>query len=114
MAKEEAERQQLRGVVAVYEPHQNVRQVEVFPGYAEAFLRADKLFWMPTFLTRENPELRVIEPKEFIESLKNFEIAEEAEFDEKLKMRLKNYQEEGYLVILMSAGPGDKWFRENF
>ena len=111
MAKEEAEREGLKGVVAVYEPHQNVRQHEVFSGYRKAFLGLEKLFWTPTFLTREKEELKVVKPEEFIESLENFEIGEAAEFDEKLFLRLKSYREEGYLVLLMTAGPGDGWLR---
>ena len=114
IAKEEAKRTGKRGVVAVYEPHQNVRQHEVQDGYREAFLGVEKLFWMPTYLTREDPTLAVIKPEEFIAGLKNLEIAEPAEFDEKLYLMLKNYIGENYLVILMTAGPGDKWFREKF
>lgn len=113
-AREEAKRLGKRGVVAVYEPHQNVRQCEVRAGYAEAFVGVEKLFWMPTFLTREDPALRVIEPEEFVGGLKNFEVAEVAEFDEKLKLRLEDYLEQGFLILLMTAGPGDGWLRENF
>lgn len=114
IAREEAERINKKGVVAVYEPHQNVRQHEVFDGYHGAFLGLEKLFWAPTYLTREDPSLAVITPEEFIESLDNFEIAEAAEFDEDLYLKLKNYVEDGYLVLLMTAGPGDAWLREKF
>lgn len=114
IAKEEAEKTGRKGIIAVYEPHQNVRQHEVFEGYREVFEGVEKLFWMPTYLTRENPELRVIEPAEFIASLTNFEVGEEAKFDERLKARLTSYLEQGYLVLLMTAGPGDGWLRENF
>lgn len=114
MAREEAKRLEKKGVIAIYEPHQNVRQHEVFKGYARAFLGVEKLFWAPTYLTREKPGLRVIPPAEFIGSLENFEIAEEAEFDEQLYLRLKEYREEGYLILLMTAGPGDGWLREKF
>lgn len=114
MAQEEAKRSGLSGVVVIYEPHQNVRQTEIFKDYREAFLGIDKLFWMPTYLTREDPSLRVIRPSEFIESLVNSEIGEEAEFDEKLYLRIKSYLNDGYLVLLMTAGPGDEWLREHF
>ncbi|MBR3180986.1 hypothetical protein IKF63_02825 [Candidatus Saccharibacteria bacterium] len=114
VANEEARKCGFKGVVAVYEPHQNVRQHEVFSGYKKAFLGADKLFWMPTYLTRENPNLKVLKPEDFIESLENFEVGESAEFDEKLFLRLKEYLEQGYLVLLMTAGPGDLWLRKHF
>lgn len=114
IAREETARTKKKGVVAVYEPHQNVRQHEVFDGYQKAFVGAEKLFWMPTYLTRENPNLPIIKPHEFIDSLENLEIAEEAEFNEKLFLRLKEYRDEGFLVLLMTAGPGDSWLREKF
>ena len=114
MAKEEAKRLEKKGVVAIYEPHQNVRQTEVFSRYKDAFLGVAKLFWVPTYLTRENPKLKIIEPREFVESLSNLEVAETAEFDEKLFLRLKEYLLENYLILLMTAGPGDGWLREKF
>ena len=112
MAREEAERLWLNGVVAIYEPHQNVRQHQVFDGYAEAFEGVSHLFWLPTYLVREDPELRILEPKEFIESLNNPEIGEAAEVGPGLKKKLRELHKEGYLIILMTAGPADKWLRE--
>ena len=111
IAKEEVKRLGKKGIVAIYEPHQNTRQHEVFDDYKKAFLGVDKLFWTPTFLTREDTKLSIISPSEFISSLENFEIAEVAEFDEKLFLRLKTYLEENYLILLMTAGPGDRWLR---
>ena len=114
MAREEAKRSGRRGVIAVYEPHQNTRQHEVFRGYRQAFLGAEKVFWLPTYLTREKTGLKVLTPEEFIQSLENFEVAEAAEVGEELYLRLKNYVEEGFLVLFMSAGPVDGWVREKF
>ena len=114
VAKEQAEILEKAGVVVVYEPHQNIRQHEVFKGYKKAFLGVDKLFWVPTFLTREDPKLKILKPEDFIESLKNKEIAESAEFNSKLEKKLKEYLEQNYLVVLMSAGPGDNWLRKLF
>lgn len=114
MAKEEAELSGAKGVVVVYQPHQNTRQHEVRDGYRDAFAGVDKLFWLPTYLTRENPELEVLTPEELIDGLSNREIAEPAELGEELENRLKEYLRKGYLVILMTAGPADGWFREKF
>ena len=114
MAREEAERLGLSGVVAVYEPHQNTRQHEVFDGYKDAFLGVSKLFWLPTYLTRENPELKVLEPKDFIASLENKEVGEPAEMGEELASQLRKLREEGNLILLMTAGPADQWLREVF
>ena len=72
---------------------------------------ADKVFWLPTYLTRENPDLAVLTPRELMDNLSNREIAEEAELGEELKLKLKKYLSEGYLVVLMTAGPADEWLR---
>lgn len=114
VAKEEAKQKGFSGVIAIYEPHQNTRQHEVFDGYKDAFLGVEKLFWLPTYLTRENPELRILAPKDFIESLSNNEIGEPAEMDEKLASRIRELRKDGKLILLMTAGPADKWLREIF
>ena len=114
VAKEEAKRTGRTGVVIVYEPHQNTRQHEVFDGYKDAFLGVDKLYWLPTYLTRENPELKVITPEEFIASLNNGEVGEVAEIGEELAQKLRELRNDGKLIILMTAGPADSWLRKVF
>lgn len=114
IAKEEANLRGLTGVIAVYQPHQNTRQHEVFPGYKDAFLGADKLFWLPTYLTREDPSLEILTPEQLIAGLSNAEIAEPAEANDALAEIIKKYQAENYLVLLMTAGPADKWLRQIF
>ena len=103
-----------KGLVVVYQPHQNTRQHEVQDLYYDAFIGADKVFWLPTYLTRENPDLPVLSPMDFIHGLTNSEVAEPAELDEKLKQQLLKYLDDGYLVLMMTAGPADGWLRENF
>lgn len=114
MAQEECEMVGRKGVVVVYQPHQNTRQHEVKDEYRKVFMGAKKLFWLPTYLTRENPGLRLIEPEEFIAGLDNAEIAERAELNDELENKLQKYVEDGYLVILMTAGPADEWLRRVF
>ena len=114
VAKEEAERLGLNGVVAIYEPHQNVRQHEVKDGYKEAFSGVEKLYWLPTYLVREDPNLAVLTPEDFIADLVNKDVAEPAEMDDKLSDILKEYQKNGYLILLMTAGPADGWLRRVF
>ena len=114
MAREEARLTGKKGVVAVYQPHQNTRQHEVRAGYRRAFVVADKVFWLPTYLTRENPELAVLTPEELISGLENREAAETAELSDELAEKLRKYVEEGFLVLLMTAGPADGWLRGKF
>ena len=112
MAKEEADRLGKNGVVAVYEPHQNTRQHEVFADYKPVFLGVDKLFWLPTYLVREDPELKILKPGDFIESLDNSEIGEPAEMGPALAKKLRELRDNGYLILLMTAGPADEWLRK--
>ena len=112
VAMEQAKIDGKKGVVVIYEPHQNTRQHEVIKGYKDAFVGADKVFWLPTYLTRENPELPVLEPKDFIETLSNAEKAEPAELSSELQSTIKRYIDGGYLVLLMTAGPADVWLRK--
>ena len=114
MANEEALRTGKRGVAAVYEPHQNTRQHEVKDGYKSAFNGAEVLYWLPTYLTREDKSLAVISPSEFIESLDHPEIGEPAEMNDDLKNELIDLRKEGYLILLMTAGPADTWLRQVF
>lgn len=114
MALEEAKLTGRKGVVVVYQPHQNTRQYEVRGEYKNAFVGAEKVFWLPTYLTRENSKLKVLTPEELIAGLANAEVAESAELSEKIKMKLDDYLKRGYLLLLMTAGPADEWWREKF
>lgn len=113
-AKEEAELKGLRGVVVIYQPHQNIRQHEVRDGYKDAFVGIDRLFWLPTYLVREDPKLEILEPGDFIEGLSNKEIARVAELGDELAEKIQEYKNQGYLVLLMTAGPADEWLRGVF
>ena len=113
-ALEEKERLHKKGVVVVYEPHQNSRQHKVIEGYKNAFVGADKVFWLPTYLVRENSNLKIYQPADFIKKLSNKEIAEPAKPDWKLAKKLRYYINKNYLVVLMTAGPADEWLRKKF
>ncbi|MBR2855767.1 hypothetical protein IKE99_02375 [Candidatus Saccharibacteria bacterium] len=114
VALEEAKLRGKKGVVVIYQPHQNVRQHEVRDGYQEAFLGASKVYWLPTYLVREDPRLAVISPEEFIGELKNAEVAEATELSGELAEKIRAHLKAGELVVLMTAGPADEWLRKNF
>ena len=113
VARDECRLRGRKGVVVVYQPHQNTRQHEVKDGYRRAFVGADKVFWLPTYLTRENPDLKMIEPEEFIADLEGVD-AEAVKLGDDLEGKLRKYLDDGYLVVLMTAGPADSWWREQF
>lgn len=108
VALDEARLRGNKGVVVVYQPHQNVRQHEVRGGYKEAFKKADKVLWLPTYLVREDPNLKILTPEELIEGIEN---AETAELNDELYEKMLALKREGYLVMLMTAGPADEWLR---
>ena len=114
IANEQAKILNKKGVVAIYEPHQNTRKHEVKSGYRSAFSGAEKVFWLPTYLTRENPELKILTPEDFIKDLDEPGLAEAVEMDDDLARRLKNLANKGYLILLMTAGPADEWLRKIF
>ncbi|MBR2753847.1 hypothetical protein IKD82_01660 [Candidatus Saccharibacteria bacterium] len=114
VAKDEKERLGKNGIVVVYQPHQNTRQHEVKDDYKDAFLGVDKIYWLPTYLTREDENLKVLTPDELINVLDNHEIAEVAELNDELESALRDYLDKNYLVVLMTAGPADEWFRKKF
>lgn len=114
MAREEAARTEGKGVVVVYQPHQNVRQHEVRDGYEKAFAGADRIYWLPTYLTREDLTLPVLSPEDLIAGISNKDVAEPAVLDDELAHKLEKHLDEGYLVLLMTAGPADAWLREKF
>lgn len=112
IALEEADKRSLKGVVAIYEPHQNMRQKELAEQYQDALVGAKKIYWVPTYLTRESTEQGVLSPADFIKHLDNKKDAEVAELNNVLAEKVKDWHKKGYLILLMSAGPADAWIRK--
>ncbi len=113
IALEQAKNDGRKGVVVVYQPHQNTRQHKVKSGYKHAFDGVEKVFWLPTYLTREDPMLGILSNTELAAGVDGG-IAETAELNDDLKEKLNQYLNDGYLVVLMTAGPADGWLREKF
>lgn len=99
-------------VVLVYQPHQNLRQHEIRSQYADCMKLASKIYWLPTYLTREDPKLSVLSPNDLIESLINKESAQSAEMNPQLWQDINKDRREGKLVLFMGAGTIDSWVRQ--
>ena len=112
VAKDEVKLRDKKGIVVIYQPHQNTRQHEVRDGYKDAFQGVSKVFWIPTYLTREDPNLPILSPEDLISELSNPEVAEPAELNDDLADLVKKYRDDEYLVLLMTAGPADGWLRK--
>lgn len=101
-------------VVIVYQPHQNIRQHEIMEagGYKSSFEGAKKIYWLPTYLSREYAEFPTLSPEALIASTSDQKAFEVAAMDDELWQKLQSHQQNGDLVLAMSAGDLDHWLRE--
>lgn len=107
--------EQSENVVVVYQPHQNVRQHHIKDQYTDCFLGAKKLYWLPTYLTREPSDLELLTPDELTQKLANQDVLRLAELNDKLKQSLESDLEaDDTIVVFMGAGNIDDWARQNF
>lgn len=99
-------------IVVVYQPHQNARQHKIISQYADSFALAEKIYWLPTYLTREQGSSAVLQPSDFIAHLSNKAVAQSASLDDELWHHIQTARNEGKLVLCMGAGTIDGWLRE--
>lgn len=103
-------------LVVVYEPLTNRRQLFIKDKYKDVFMGVDKLYWVPSYLARENPLDKILTPDELIEYLENKHIAMSADFNS-LKGIIDQHLSNKDFVLCMSgggAGSLDEWLRENY
>lgn len=104
-------------VVVVYEPLTNRRQHYMMDDYKDCFDGATKLYWIPSYLAREDPAQRIIPPSELITHLSDSSFAEARERDSNLKSVIQKHLDAGDMIVCMAGGGGgslDDWLRENF
>jgi len=112
MAKEAGKK-----LIVVYEPLTNRRQHYMKADYKDCFKGAEKVYWIPSYLAREDPDQEVLKPAELIKYLDDPSIAEAKERDETLLEAIKKHLENGDMVVAMAGGGGnslDEWLRKNF
>lgn len=98
-------------IVLVYQPHQNVRQYEVRDAYTDCFELAEQIYWLPTYLSREDPNLAILTPEELTANLTNRTAVSFAELDHHLWEDIQQARRDGKLVLCMGAGSIDNWVR---
>ncbi len=109
--------QKNQDVVVVYEPLTNRRQHYMLKDYKDCFAGAKKLYWIPSYLAREDPAQPTISPKELISHLDDPSIAEAKQRDDDLKQTIQNHLDQGDMVVAIAGGGGgslDEWIRTNF
>jgi len=99
-------------VVLVYQPHQNVRQHELRDSYTSQFEQAETVYWLPTYLSREDPELTILGMDELTHQLTNKSAVHSAQLDSALWYEIESARKNGKLVLCMSAGSLDGWLRD--
>jgi UDP-N-acetylmuramate--alanine ligase len=99
-------------VVLVYQPHQNVRQHEVKDQYTNQFELAETVYWLPTYLSREDPDLPILTPYELTKSITNRGAIYSANLDNELWNAIQTARQQGKLVLCMGAGSIDSWVRQ--
>ena len=101
-------------VIVVYQPHQNIRQHEIMDAYTDCFEGTNRLYWLPTYMSREDPSLDTLSPDQLMENLTNRQVAEAAELNDDLVQKIRGHIADGALVVGMAAGDLDAWLRDNF
>lgn len=106
-----------QNVVVVYEPLTNRRQHYMLDAYQDCFNGASKLYWIPSYLAREDLSQRIIPPAELISHLSDPSIAEPMEQNEELKKVIDKHLAAGDMIVCMAGGGGgslDDWLRERY
>jgi UDP-N-acetylmuramate--alanine ligase len=106
LAREESDH-----VVLVYQPHQNIRQHELRDQYTDQFELAESVYWLPTYLSREDPKLAVLQPKDLIQNITNKSAVHIVDFNDELWSVIQKARNEDKLVLCMGAGDIDGWLR---
>lgn len=104
-------------IVIVYEPLTDRRQHYIKDEYKNLFRGIKKLYWVPSYQAREDPEQKVITPQEFIDLAEEPADKESMELDGKLKDAIQKHLASGDSVVCISGGGGnslDEWLRANF
>ncbi len=104
-------------LVVVYEPLTNRRQHFMKDDYTDCFAGASQVYWTPSYLAREDPAQRILEPAELIACLADPSIAQAAELNNALKQNIQTHLDRGAMVVGMAGGGGgslDEWLRAQF
>lgn len=104
-------------LIVVYEPLTNRRQHYMLDDYKDCFSGAAHVYWIPSYLAREDPQQRIIPPAELITHLSDPSIATAMERDATLKRIVQKHLDAGDMVVAMVGGGGgslDEWLRQEF
>lgn len=106
-------------VVVVYEGLHNRRQHFMLGQgqFTELFEGAEKVYIVPTYLGREDPDLKILTPADIAAFVGGPASVEPAQKDEALKILIDEHVQSGALVLCLSGGGGgslDEWLRSAY
>ena len=104
-------------IIIIYEPLTNRRQHFIKNQYSKLFSTADHIYWVPSYLAREDPTLKILSPNDLIEYLDNKTVASVAKLDHNLLKTINDHLKNNDLVVAISGGGGnslDDWLRRYF
>lgn len=106
-----------QSIIVVYEPLTDRRQHFMINDYGDCFKGAAQVYWLPSYLAREDPKQRILPPSELISHLSDPTIAQPTLRDEGLKRTLDAHLIKGDMVVCIAGGGGnslDDWLRDNY
>ena len=104
-------------LIVAYEPLTNRRQHYMMDDYKDCFAGAKKVYWLPSYLAREDPDQRIITPAELISRLTDPAVAEPMERNSRLEQTINDHLKIGDMVVCLAGGGGDsldEWLRTQF
>jgi len=104
-------------VVVVYEPLTDRRQHHMINDYKDCLAGTEKVYWIPSYLAREDPKQTVLTPAELIAHLSDPSIAVAKERNQELDDIIRYHLSKNDMVVCMAGGGGDsldEWLRERF
>ena len=116
LAKEVQQKGNFSQLVILYQPHQNLRQHEasIQHGYSNCFQKADKLYWLPTYLSREPEGLEILQPINIAQNLDGFKINDSSQNQTKFLANNYSGQVISSLVVEHHSGKLDKCLAGEF
>lgn len=106
-----------QSLIVIYEPLTNRRQHFMYDQYTDCFEGASQVYWLPSYLAREDSNQAIMTPSELIAHLSNPAIATPSETGNTLHKQIAAHLAHGDMVVGMAGGGGgslDEWLRHNF
>lgn len=106
-----------QNLIIVYEPLTDRRQHYILDEYKDCFDGATHVYWLDSYLAREDPNQDILKPEKLISHLSDPSIASVSKKGSDLKQVIQDHLDNGDMVVGIAGGGGgslDDWLRDNF